>query len=43
MKEFKRGLEADESDFFFHFEAVPSTARTHSHDFNFIKLLSLLK
>lgn len=28
---------------FFHFESVPSTAQIHPHDFNFIKLLSLLK
>lgn len=42
MKKSKHGFKADERDLF-HFETVPNTAQIHSHDFNFIKLLSLLK
>lgn len=34
--------EADQSDLFY-FEIVPSPTRIHSHDFNFIRFLSLLK
>lgn len=42
MKKFMDLKEADESGFF-HFETISSTTQIHSQDFNFIKLLSLLK